>query len=590
MKFFTSLAVLVGLAGASPTRQGPSNFTLAKHNRTSSTVPSGPQPTRLPTFTDKEFFALSPSFTLEIRGGRCDITNLPGRTTGFYWRLVYDLDQEGSFRFEKCGPDQHSLVFTKIQHQYVPGYAVEYNPVTSGAELICDSGVLSKVKVQGPSVVATPVTETYIIEKYGKTMYACTKDAHCVPSKCENGCEKKVKGDNGVKGNNDVKGVDRPSYCGGQIPKPASSKRALYFLDSNPANTSIISLPILQDGSLDKSKAVRTPTGGRGSIGRNMNGTVSVDPLFSQGSVVVSGKYLFTVNPGSNTLARFEIPDTDPASLKLLGEPVHTGGEFPNSVAISDKNNIACVANTGRKAGVQCFKTLDQHLEPFGDYMPLPVNQTSPPIGVPNTVSNVVFNPSQTALFVTVKGNGESGLTGRGHIYAYKVLNGQINSQPVISRPPGLMLDFSLSFFSDSAAVVTDPAYGASYISIARDLSVTVSNQITIPDQGATCWSVFAPEFDTVYLSDGASPNITALDPVSGKTKFVIPGDSQSTGSFDSAVDRSSLYVLQGSAAVSVFDLRGSKSGDRTPRLFQYLDLTSLGVRSGWIGMGIYSN
>ncbi|KAM3543747.1 hypothetical protein ARSEF1564_003300 [Beauveria bassiana] len=592
MKFFTSLAVLVGLAGASPvaTLQGPSNFTLAKHNRTSSTVPTGPQPTRLPTLTDKEFFTLTPSFTLEIRGGRCDITNLPGRTTGFYWRVVYDLDLAGSFRFEKCGQDQHGLVFTKIQNQYVPGYAVEYKLVTSGAELICDSGVLSKVKVQGSSVVATPATETYIIEKYGKTMYACSKDAPCVPSKCEKGCEKDAKGNDGVKGNDDVKGVDRPSFCGGQIPKPAPSKRALYFLDSNPANTSIISLPILQDGSLDKSRAVRTSTGGLGSIGRNMNGTVPVDSLFSQGSVVVSGKYLFTVNAGSNTLARFEIPDADPASLKLLGEPVHTGGEFPNSVAVSDKNKIACVANTGRKAGVQCFKTLDQHLEPFDDYMLLPVNQTSPPIGVPNTVSNVVFNPSQTALFVTVKGNGESGPTGRGYIYAYQVLNGQINSQPVISRPPGLMLDFSLSFLSDSAAVVTDPAYGASYISIASNLSVTVSNQITIPGQGATCWSVFAPEFDTVYLSDGASPNITALDPMSGKTKFVIPGDGQSTGSFDSAVDRSSLYVLQGSTAVSVFDLKGSKSGDQTPSLFQYLDLSFLGVRSGWIGMGIYSN
>ncbi|KAM3504133.1 hypothetical protein MY10362_003754 [Beauveria mimosiformis] len=308
------------------------------------------------------------------------------------------------------------------------------------------------------------------------------------------------------------------------------------------------------------------------------------------GSVIHVAGPFFTVNAGSNTLARFEIPDADPASLKLMSEPVYTGGEFPNSVAVSDKNKIACVANTGRKAGVQCFKTLDQRLEPFGDYMPMPVNQTSPPIGVPNTVSNVVFNPSQTALFVTVKGNGESGPAGLGHIYAYQVLNGQINSQPVISRPPGLMLDFSLSFFSDSAAVVTDPAYGASYISIARDLSVTVSNQITIPDQGATCWSVFAPEFDTVYLSDGASPNITALDPMSGKTKFVIPGDGQSTGSFDSAVDRSSLYVLQGSPAVSVFDLKGSKSGDRTPSLLQYLDLTSLGVRSGWIGMAIYSN
>ncbi|EFY95277.1 3-carboxymuconate cyclase [Metarhizium robertsii ARSEF 23] len=587
MKYSTSLAVLVGLAKAGPLlstatvnpgnwQQVPSNLTWAKHNTSTSTtelssiVPNSPRP----TIGVQEFLTLSQSFKFEIRSGRCEITNLPGSAAGFFWRVVYDLDLKGSFRFETCEREQHGRVFTKIQGQYVLGYAVKYSQVSSGAELICDSGVLSYVKVQSSGVVVTAVTESTVIEKYSNTMYACTEAAQCVPSKCEGGCEKGVKDDKDTS----------PSSCGGPIPKPGSSKRALFFLDSNPDGASIIGLPILQDGSLDKSRAVRTPTGGRGSISQNMNGTVSVDPLFSQDSVVVNGKYLYTVNSGSNTLARFEIPDADPASPKLVGEPVHTGGEFPNSVAVSDKNDIACVTNTGRRAGVQCFKTLDR-LQPLGDYMPLPINQTTPPVGPPNSVSDIVFNPSQTALFVTIKGNG----MGPGYVYAYQVANGRINPQPVISRPPGLLLDFSLTFLSDSAGVVTDPAYGASYISIARNLSVAVSNKITVPGQGATCWSVFAREFDTVYLSDGASPNITALDPVSGRTKFVITGDSRSTGSFDSAVDRSSLYVLQGSAAVAVFHLQGSKSGDRTPSLSQYLDLSSFGARSGWIGMAVYS-
>ncbi|KAG8414395.1 hypothetical protein J3459_014782 [Metarhizium acridum] len=460
MKYSASLAVMVGLAKASPLVGTAAVSPGSWHPR--------------PTIGVQEFLTLSQSFKFEIRSGHREITNLPGSATGFFWRVVYDLDRKGSFRFETCEREQHGRVFTKIQGQYVPGYAVKYSQATSGAEFICDSGVLSYVKVQSSGAVVTAVTETTVIEKYSNT----------IPSVL-------------------------PGLCCGQWQIPLHGKFRL------------------------------------------------------------------------NAIALFEISDADPASLKRVGEPVHIGGEFPNSVAVSDKNNMACVANTGRGAGVQCFNTLD-HLELLGEYMPLPVTPTTPSVGPPNSVSDIVFNPSQTALFVTIKGNG----IGRGYVYAYKVVNGRINPQPVISRPPGSMLDFSLTFLSDSTGVVTDPAYGASYN---RNLSVTASNQITIPGQGATCWSIFAPEFDTVYLSDGASPNIIALDPMSGRTKFVITGDTQSTCSFDSAVDRSSLYVLQGSPAVAVFDLRGSKGGDRTPSLSQYLNLSSVGARSGWIGMVVYS-
>ncbi|KAG8412210.1 hypothetical protein J3458_014401 [Metarhizium acridum] len=532
MKYSASLAVMVGLAKASPLVGTAAVSPGSWHPR--------------PTIGVQEFLTLSQSFKFEIRSGHREITNLPGSATGFFWRVVYDLDRKGSFRFETCEREQHGRVFTKIQGQYVPGYAVKYSQATSGAEFICDSGVLSYVKVQSSGAVVTAVTETTVIEKYSNTMYACTEAAHCVPSKCEKGCEKGVK--------------DNSAPSGGVlIPKPGPSKRALYFLESNPAGASI-----------SDCRSCKMVYWIRAELPSVLPGLCC-----GQWQIPLHGKFRL------NAIALFEISDADPASLKRVGEPVHIGGEFPNSVAVSDKNNMACVANTGRGAGVQCFNTLD-HLELLGEYMPLPVTPTTPSVGPPNSVSDIVFNPSQTALFVTIKGNG----IGRGYVYAYKVVNGRINPQPVISRPPGSMLDFSLTFLSDSTGVVTDPAYGASYN---RNLSVTASNQITIPGQGATCWSVFAPEFDTVYLSDGASPNIIALDPMSGRTKFVITGDTQSTCSFDSAVDRSSLYVLQGSPAVAVFDLRGSKGGDRTPSLSQYLNLSSVGARSGWIGMVVYS-
>ncbi|KAM4066236.1 3-carboxymuconate cyclase [Hirsutella rhossiliensis] len=371
-----------------------------------------------------------------------------------------------------------------------------------------------------------------------------------------------------------------------------SSKRTLYFLDSDPKGASIVAIPIGEDGRLQSMNAtgvVRTPTGGRGGIGMGMNGTVSVDPLFSQDSVVVKGSRLFTVNAGNNTLSRFYIPQNDPLHPKLVGKPVATGGEFPNTVAYSEKNQLACVANTGKKAGVQCFRVPEcDQLEPVGDFMPLPINQTSPPMGPANTVSDIVFNPSESALFVSVKGDG----MGKGYLYAYRVNKGEVDPKPIISRPEELRLDFSLSFLSDSDAVITDPAYGASRLSISPDLSVSVTNNVTIPGQTATCWSVYSPEFQAVYVFDGASPNVTALSPETGDIKFVVPGEQRGMGSFDAVAERSWLYVLQASPAIAVFDLKASEGDKAMPRITQYLDLASLGNgtdRSSWIGLAVYS-
>ncbi|KAF4587338.1 3-carboxymuconate cyclase [Ophiocordyceps camponoti-floridani] len=349
-------------------------------------------------------------------------------------------------------------------------------------------------------------------------------------------------------------------------PQKMAPSRVLYFLDSNPGGASIIAVPVNQDGSLkDSTSAVRTKTGGIGQIAKDMNGTVT-------DSVIVKGNQLFTVNAGSNSVSRFYISETDPLHPMPLGEPVSSGGDFPNSVAYSDKHKIACVTNTGVKPGVQCFKAPECGvLEPMGDLMPLPVNQTTPPVGPVNTVSDIVFNPSETALFVSVKGDGK----GLGYLYAYRVTDGVIDPEPVVSRPPELKVDFSLTFFSDESAVMTDAAYGASYLSIAKDLTATVSKKIDIPGQGATCWSVYSPASDSVYVLDVLSPNVTTLDPKSGEIKFVIPGDKRNKGSVDALVDRSSLYVLQATPAIATFNIGDSKNGSNMPVLSQYLDLSN---------------
>jgi hypothetical protein len=308
---------------------------------------------------------------------------------------------------------------------------------------------------------------------------------------------------------------------------------------------------------------------------------LSSDPLFSQDSVIVRGNRLFTVNAGSNTLASFQIPEDDPVHPVLIGEPVNTVGNVPNTVAYSEKNSIACVANTGSKPGVQCFSVSDcGRVDPLGNFKPLPVmNQTVPPLGPANTVSDILFNPSETALFVTIKGNGMDD----GYVFAYKVWDGNVSEEPVKSRPMGLPVAFSMSFISDSSAVITTPGYGAAFVFVADDLSVTLDTMATVDDQVATCWSVFSKEFASVYLLDGGVADIATLDPESKAIGSIIPGYQDGMGNLDGIIGGSMLYVLQGTPSISIFDL---KDGAKGP---QVVDLTSLGKRAPWIGMAIYS-
>jgi hypothetical protein len=123
-------------------------------------------------------------------------------------------------------------------------------------------------------------------------------------------------------------------------------QRAAYFLDNDPSGASVLSLNILSNGNL--SNPVRTFTKGNGSWAKwiipnppppDNTGFAGPDSLFSANAIVVSGNFLFVVNPGSNTLSFFTISPSNPQHLTLVGTPASTLGDFPISVAYSEKLN-----------------------------------------------------------------------------------------------------------------------------------------------------------------------------------------------------------------------------------------------------------
>ncbi|KAL6915009.1 hypothetical protein FSST1_012769 [Fusarium sambucinum] len=363
------------------------------------------------------------------------------------------------------------------------------------------------------------------------------------------------------------------------LPQPKPSNGALYFLDSDPNGASVVSFGMTKDGSLGE--PVRTSTRGNGMIGNNINGSVTADPLFSQGSIIVDENLLFTVNAGSNTMAAFHVSKNDPVHPKLIGQPVDTIGTTPNTVAYSSKHKVACVANTGTKPGVQCFSVSGSDgVKPVGGLRSLPVmNQTNPIMGPPNTVSNILFNPSETALFVVIKGDGMQS----GYIYAYKVENGIVSEQAVVSRPENLPIPFGMSFSNDNSAVVSTPAYGAAFVSISKDYTVSTENVLNITTQMATCWTARSSETGSVYLLDAGVANINAVNQETKAISRTLPGYEQGMGNFDGIVSGSKLYVLQSAPAVAIFDLENPSYGP------QVVDLKGLGNRASWTGMAAYA-
>ncbi len=48
----------------------------------------------------------------------------------------------------------------------------------------------------------------------------------------------------------------------------------------------------------------------------------------------------------------FKINPNDPTNLKMIGNPVCSGGEFPMSIAVSLEKNMVCALNGGAINGV----------------------------------------------------------------------------------------------------------------------------------------------------------------------------------------------------------------------------------------------
>jgi len=269
----------------------------------------------------------------------------------------------------------------------------------------------------------------------------------------------------------------------------------------------------------------RYATGGNGVGEVSGSCLTAADPLLSQGSVRVSecSRYLFVVNAGSNTLSFFRIGIDDPTELKLVGV-YDTGYDFPTSVSYSPQLRIACVIGTGAKNGLRCFQVWKSGLLLLPDWdRPTGLTQTTPPVGPPNTLSDVIFSQKSDAVYVSVKGlPGNAAHPGALNIYAISSsrcgspVKWSLAATPVVVAATSGLLPFSLTLVYPDLVLATDPAVGLDLFTVRRTRPTgdLVTSVVTVPlaGQQATCWSVYSKPTGYVYVSDPNNGTISEID------------------------------------------------------------------------------
>jgi hypothetical protein len=234
---------------------------------------------------------------------------------------------------------------------------------------------------------------------------------------------------------------------------------------------------------------------------------------------------LFAVNPADNTLSAFGIDSNDPTLLTQLGKATNSQGEFPVALAYSTKHNTLCTVNSGGQSNLACFSVSNAGLAPLtGTVRSLGVNQTNPPTGPANTVSDVLFNQDQTQLLVSAKGDPAKA---PGFIASFAVTAGgcfMLSSTAVKSDPQKGVLPFSMTLVGSTGNVLlnTDAAFGVSISNFAANGSIITSSSVALNNQTATCWSTHSPKTDTFFVTDVGRPVMTEVSVGAGPTIQIV--------------------------------------------------------------------
>ncbi|KZV70644.1 hypothetical protein PENSPDRAFT_685357 [Peniophora sp. CONT] len=292
-----------------------------------------------------------------------------------------------------------------------------------------------------------------------------------------------------------------------------SPQHTLYFITNDAAGNYVVAASVNADGLL--TGATSTYAGGVGvhDFGPIVQGP---DGTFSQGIVQVHQErnLLATVNTVNHTAVLFSINPFDPTLLTMVGKPVSTQGDSPNSVAFNRAGDTLCVQNTGAKNGVACFdvtkaglKLQNNTVRELGLF-----NQTVPATGPFNTASQIAFTNDQKNILVAVKGTLSD--PGFFALWSFDQSGGLSANYTRIAPPTGAGLPFSLTNIRGTDAfMAVDFALGLDIIDFSAGITADTVRikAVPIPGQQAACWSTYSSARNSYYAVDTSADVVTEV-------------------------------------------------------------------------------
>jgi 6-phosphogluconolactonase (cycloisomerase 2 family) len=285
----------------------------------------------------------------------------------------------------------------------------------------------------------------------------------------------------------------------------------LYTLNNDGQANAVVVLDRRADGSLNESSPP-VATGGTGLV------VPSGGDFDTQGAVRIAGRHLLAVNPGSNSVAVFDI--SKGGKLKPVpGSPFASGGSTPLSIAVHGDlvyvaNQAVPFANPTNSPNITAFRMgKDGRLTPIaGSTIEFPAGQGP---------GDVEFNSSGTVLAVT------AGFQSTGDLHTYAVQKGGLLKEGPgsPSKANGVSGTVGFSWAKDGRHVMVSNFRGSAVTVFSVDSATAAVTPEGMPypnNQGASCWTAFAPDGKALYTANFVSNSVSAYSvAVDGKLTLV---------------------------------------------------------------------
>ena len=208
----------------------------------------------------------------------------------------------------------------------------------------------------------------------------------------------------------------------------------------------------------------------------------------------------------------------------------------------SRDTELVCVLNGGSRNGVQCFVADKKRglLAIPQSQRSLNVNQTTPPSGPPNSLSDIIFSEDGSKLFAAVKGNPPQ----PGFIATWDVQHdGSLSQNFDKSVPEGGALPFSMTPIPGTGALLnTDPGIGYNIFDFSKG-NVASSKSYPVAGQKTICWSVRSQQTGTYFIIDVGTAIITELGIDKNLNPLIVKQYQQTNGS---AISDSAIGTIDG--------------------------------------------